>query len=134
MKKIAIVACGTHRASGLSCPDEWRCLQAAALGEGKFDGASQVVTLISCECPGQNIIPELIELIASSGTVLEAIHISTCLSHTRPGCPYRRPEELARLIERATAVPVILGSHQYPADRLRRPTDRAKVKLIKIFR
>ena len=51
MKKVAIIGCGAYMNSGYGCPGEWRCLKAAAVGEGKFDAvnwfaAKQVVTVI----------------------------------------------------------------------------------------
>jgi len=39
MKKVAVVGCGAYMDSGYGCPGEWRCLKAAALGEGEFDEA-----------------------------------------------------------------------------------------------
>ncbi len=37
MKTVAIVGCGAYMDSGYGCAGEWRCLKAAALGEGNFD-------------------------------------------------------------------------------------------------
>jgi predicted metal-binding protein len=51
MKKVAIVGCGAYMDSGYGCAGEWRCLKAAALGEGKFDEPCQVVGFVKCECP-----------------------------------------------------------------------------------
>ncbi|MDH3964478.1 MAG: CGGC domain-containing protein, partial [Deltaproteobacteria bacterium] len=42
MKKVMVVGCGAYMDSGYGCAGEWRCLKAAALGEGKFDEPSQV--------------------------------------------------------------------------------------------
>ena len=114
MKKVVIVACGTHRASGYSCTGEWRCLKAAALGQGNFVEPSQVVAFVSCECPGYTVIPTLVQSEELSGIRPDAIHISTCLTQVKPKCPYRSTEELARLIENKTGIPVVLGSHPYP--------------------
>ena len=36
MRKVAVIGCGAYMDSGYGCPGEWRCLKAAALGEGKF--------------------------------------------------------------------------------------------------
>ena len=35
MKKIGIIGCGSYMDSGYGCPGEWRCLKAAAVGDGK---------------------------------------------------------------------------------------------------
>jgi hypothetical protein len=59
MKKVAVVGCGAYMESGYGCPGEWRCLKAAALGEGKFDEPSQVVAFVQCECPGRTAAPNL---------------------------------------------------------------------------
>ena len=45
MEKIVIVGCGAYMDSGYGCPGEWRCLKAAALGEGHFDEPTQVITV-----------------------------------------------------------------------------------------
>ncbi len=134
MKKVAIVACGTHRASGYSCPGEWRCLKAAALGEGMFEEPSQVVTFVSCECPGHTVIPALVQSKELSGIRPDAIHISTCLTDVKPKCPYWGPQELARLIESKTGIPVVLGSHPYPLDGQRYSSPATHDALKKIFR
>ena len=42
MKTAMVVGCGAYMDSGYGCPGEWRCLKAAALGEGGFDEPSQV--------------------------------------------------------------------------------------------
>jgi predicted metal-binding protein len=55
MKKVAIVSCGAYVDSGFGCPGEWRCLKAAALGEGSFDEPSTVVSMVTCECPTRSI-------------------------------------------------------------------------------
>ena len=55
MKKVAIVGCGAYMDSGYGCPGEWRCLKAAALGEGRFDEPSQVTAFVKCECPGRTL-------------------------------------------------------------------------------
>ena len=43
MEKVVVVGCGAYMDSGHGCPGEWRCLKAAALGEGTFENPSQVV-------------------------------------------------------------------------------------------
>ena len=59
MKNVAIVSCGAYTDSGYGCPGEWRCLKAAALGEGSFDEPSTVVSFVTCECPGRSVAPNL---------------------------------------------------------------------------
>lgn len=134
VKKIVIVACGTHRASGYSCPGEWRCLKAAALGQGNFGEPSQVIAFVSCECPGHTVIPTLVQSEELSGIRPDAVHISTCLTQVKPKCPYRSPEDLARLIENKTGIPVILGSHPYPHDGQKQPPADMPTEVKKMFR
>ena len=53
MKKVAIVACGAYMDNGYGCPGEWRCLKAAAMGEGSFDEKASVLAFVKCICPGR---------------------------------------------------------------------------------
>ena len=48
MEKVAIVGCGSYMDQGHGCPGEWRCLKAAAQGDGAFQNPSQVVAFIKC--------------------------------------------------------------------------------------
>ena len=57
MEKVVVVGCGAYMDSGHGCPGEWRCLKAAALGEGTFENPSQVVGFVKCECPGRSLAP-----------------------------------------------------------------------------
>jgi predicted metal-binding protein len=41
------------------------------------------------------------------------IYLSSCLVNAKPGCPYASPEELARILEEKTGVPMVLGTHTY---------------------
>ena len=50
MKKVMLVGCGAYMDSGYGCAGEWRCLKAAALGEGNFDDPAQVISFVKCEC------------------------------------------------------------------------------------
>lgn len=56
-KKVAVVGCGVYMDNGYGCPGEWRCLEAAFLGEGNFEEKSQVVSFVKCECPGRALVP-----------------------------------------------------------------------------
>ena len=56
MKKVLVVGCGAYMDSGYGCPGEWRCLKAAALGEGCFDEPAQVTAFVKCECPGRSLV------------------------------------------------------------------------------
>ncbi len=99
--------------SGYGCPGEWRCLKAAALGEGNYEEKSDVIAFITCECPGRTVIPNLGMAMKLSQIKPDVIHLSTCLAKSRPGCPYTGAEDLARLIEEKTGIRVILGTHDY---------------------
>ncbi len=113
MKKVAIVGCGAYMDSGYGCPGEWRCLKAAQLGEGKFEEPSQVTAFVTCECPGRTVAPTLGMAAKMSEMKPDIIHLSSCLVGAKPGCPYTSAEELAKILEEATGIKVILGTHDY---------------------
>jgi len=114
MKKVAVVGCGAYMDSGYGCPGEWRCLKAAAFGEGSFDEPSAVVAFVKCECPGRTALPNLGMAMKVSETKPDEIYLSSCLVNAKPGCPYATPEELAKIIEDKTGIKVTLGTHEYP--------------------
>jgi predicted metal-binding protein len=113
MKKVAIVGCGAYMDSGYGCPGEWRCLKAAALGEGKFDAPAAVVAFVKCECPGRTAAPNTGMAIKLSQVKPDAIYISSCMANAKPACPYASVEEMAKIIGDKTGVPVFLGTHEY---------------------
>ncbi|MFP5213429.1 MAG: CGGC domain-containing protein [Acidobacteriota bacterium] len=113
MKKAAIVGCGSYMSSGYGCPGEWRCLKAAALGEGKFSEPTQVVAFVQCECPGRAMVPTVGMAMKLSQIKPDVVHISSCMANAKPGCPYASAEEMAKLITDKTGIPVILGTHDY---------------------
>lgn len=113
MKKVAIVGCGAYMDSGYGCPGEWRCLKAAALGEGKFEEPSQVVSFITCECPGRTVAPNMGMAMKLSETKPDQIYLSSCLANAKPECPYTSAADLAKILEQKTGLPVILGTHDY---------------------
>ena len=113
MKRVIIVGCGAYMDSGYGCPAEWRCLKAAASGEGAFDEASCVIGLLRCECPGRTVAPNVAMAIKLSEMKPDAVYLSSCLVNATPRCPYAIPEELAQAIEKKTGVPVGLGTHDY---------------------
>jgi len=113
MKKVAIVGCGAYMDSGYGCPGEWRCLKAAALGEGHFEEPSCVVALIKCECPGRTVAPNLGMAMKLAEWKPDVIHLSSCMASAKPACPYASPEQMAEIIESKTKVKVVLGTHDY---------------------
>ncbi len=113
MKKVAIVGCGAYMEGGYGCPGEWRCLKAAALGEGEFDEPSTVVSFVTCECPGRSVAPNLAMAAKLSETKPDVVYFSSCLANAKPGCPYFKPEELAQAVEGKTGLRVVLGTHDY---------------------
>jgi len=113
MKKVAIVGCGAYMESGYGCPGEWRCLKAAALGEGTFEEPSQVTAFIRCECPGRTVVPNVGMAMKLSEIKPDAIYLSSCLVNAKPSCPYATPEDLAQMLQSKTGIPVILGTHDY---------------------
>jgi predicted metal-binding protein len=113
MKKVAIIGCGAYMDSGYGCAGEWRCLKAAALGEGNFDEPKAVVSFVTCECPGRSVAPNLGVAAKMSEIKPDEMYFSTCLAKAKPGCPYFKPEELAQAIEEKTGLKVKLGTHDY---------------------
>jgi predicted metal-binding protein len=113
MKKVAIVGCGAYMKNGYGCPGEWRCLKAASLGEGSFDEPSTVISFVTCECPGRVVAPNLGMAAKLSEMKPDAIYLSTCLANAKPECPYFKPEDLAKMVEKKTGIKVVLGTHEY---------------------
>jgi len=113
MKKVMIVGCGAYMDAGYGCPGEWRCLNSAAEGAGRFDEAHQVVGFLRCQCPGRNIISNSVLMNKSSKLDADVLHFSSCLAGARPGCPYFDPKEVAGILEKKLGLPVVLGTHNY---------------------
>ena len=113
MQKVAIVGCGAYMESGYGCPGEWRCLKAAALGEGTFESPSQVVSFVKCECPGRSLAPNLGMAVKLSEIKPDVVYLSSCLVNARPGCPYADADELAEIIQSKTGLRVVKGTHDY---------------------
>ena len=113
MKKVAVVGCGAYMDSGYGCPGEWKCFKAAALGEGKFDEPSQVVSFVRCECPGRATVANAALTMKLSQMKPDVIHLSSCLANAKPGCPYTNAEDMAKMLESKTGIPIVLGTHDY---------------------
>jgi predicted metal-binding protein len=113
MKKAAVIGCGAYMDSGYGCPGEWRCLKAAALGEGDFEEPSQVVAFLKCECPGRPLVANMGMAVELSEIKPDAIYLSTCLVNAKPGCPHTTPEDMAKALEGKTGVKVVMGTHDY---------------------
>ena len=96
MKKVAIIGCGSYMDSGYGCPGEWRCLKAAALGEGQFDEPSQVMAYVKCECPGRTLVPNMGMAMKLSEMKPDVIHLSSCLANAKPGAPMGQPRSLPK--------------------------------------
>ena len=113
MEKVAIVGCGAYMDSGYGCPGEWRCLKAAALGEGSFDNASQVLAFVKCECPGRSLLANMGMAIKMLEIKPDKIYLSSCLANAKPTCPYSEAKEFAAILENKIGIPVLLGTHDY---------------------
>ena len=113
MKRVAIIGCGAYMDSGYGCPGEWRCLKAAALGEGNFDEPSHVTAFVKCECPGRTIVPNMGMAMKLGEIKPDLIYLSSCLVNATPGCPYSSVEEMANILENETGIKVIRGTHDY---------------------
>jgi predicted metal-binding protein len=112
-KKVMVVGCGAYMDSGYGCPGEWRCLKAAATGEGSFGEAAQVVGFVKCECPGRSLVPNAGMTMKLSEMKPDAIHLSSCMVKAKPGCPYATPEQFAEILTGKFGLPVVLGTHEY---------------------
>lgn len=113
MKKVAVIGCGAYMDSGYGCPGEWRCLKAAALGEGSFDETSQVVSFVKCECPGRSVAPTVGMAMKLSEIKPDKIYLSSCLANAKPGCPYLTADEMAGILSNKFGVEVVKGTHDY---------------------
>ena len=113
MKKVAVIGCGAYMDSGYGCPGEWRCLKAAAMGEGKFDEPSQVVSFVKCECPGRTLASNLGMAMKLSEIKPDKVYLSSCLANAKPGCPYSNADEMASIIENQFGIEVVKGTHDY---------------------
>ena len=113
MKKVAVVGCGAYMDNGYGCPGEWRCLKAAALGEGAFEEPSQITAFVKCECPGRALAPNMGMAIKLSEIKPDVIHLSSCLANAKPECPYSNAQEMAAILEKKTNIKVVMGTHDY---------------------
>jgi len=113
MQNVAIVGCGAYMDSGYGCPGEWRCLKAAAEGEGQFEKPSAVSAFIKCECPGRTVVPNLGMAAKLSQIKPDVIYLSSCLANAKPECPYTSPEHMAALLEEKLGAQVVVGTHDY---------------------
>lgn len=113
MEKVAIVGCGAYMDSGYGCAGEWRCLKAAALGEGRFDQPVHVVAFVKCECPGRSVAPNVAVAAKMSAIKPDKIYMSSCMANARPGCPYAGADEMAGILNNKTGIEVVQGTHDY---------------------
>ena len=113
MEKVAIVGCGAYMESGYGCVGEWRCLKAAALGEGNFESPSHVIALVKCECPGRSLVSNVEVAIKMSEIKPDVIYLSSCFANATPACPYSSAQEIAEILESKTGIQVFPGTHNY---------------------
>ena len=113
MDKVAIVGCGAYMDSGYGCAGEWRCLKAAALGEGSIESPSQVLAFVKCECPGRSLAANMGLAIKMLEMKPDKIYLSSCFANAKPDCPYNETQEMAKILENKTGIPVLLGTHDY---------------------
>jgi len=113
MKKVMVVACGSYMDSGYGCPGEWRCLKAAAMGDGKFEEASQVVSMVKCQCPGRSTVANIGMAMKLAEIKPDTIFLSSCMANAKPDCPYSSAEEKAEMIKNKFGINVVLGTHDY---------------------
>ena len=113
MERVAIIGCGAYMDNGYGCPGEWRCLKAAALGEGNFKEPSQVIVFLKCECPGRALVSNMSMAMKLSEMKPDAIYLSSCLANAKPGCPYSDADEMAKMLEEKTGIKVVKGTHDY---------------------
>jgi len=99
--------------SGYGCPGEWRCLKSASLGEGEFSESADVISFVRCECPGRSLAPNVALSIKQGEIKPDKIFFSTCMAKAVPACPYTDADEMAKIVEKKTGIPVHLGTHDY---------------------
>jgi len=114
VEKVIVIGCGATMDDGYGCPGEWRCLQAAAQGDGEFDGPSQVVSFVKCRCPGRATVSDVGLSMKLSGVKPDKIYLSSCMTRAKPACPNQEIEDLRALLEEKFSVPVVKGTHEYP--------------------
>ncbi|MGD9369044.1 MAG: CGGC domain-containing protein [Desulfobacteraceae bacterium] len=114
MEKVAVVGCGAYMDSGYGCAGEWRCLKAAALGEGTFNKPAHVVSFVKCECPGRSVAANMGVAMKMSEIKPDKIYMSSCMTNANPGCPYAGADEMAEILKNKTGIEVIQGTHDYP--------------------
>jgi len=113
MKKVMVVSCGHYMDSGYGCPGEWRCLKAAALGEGKFAEPAAVTSFVKCECPGRPLLSNMGMAMKLSEIKPDVIHLTSCMAGAKPGCPYLKMDEISVMITEKFGIPVVMGTHEY---------------------
>jgi predicted metal-binding protein len=113
MEKVVVIGCGSYMDSGYGCPGEWRCLKAAAMGDGKFSEASQVIGFVKCECPGRTLVPNTGMTMKLAEMKPDKIYLSSCMANAAPGCPYTTPEEKIEMLKNKFGIEVIAGTHDY---------------------
>ena len=113
MEKVIIVGCGAYMESGYGCVGEWRCLKAAALGEGNFERPAHVISLVKCECPGRSLVSNVAVAIKMSETKPDVIYLSSCFAGATPACPYSDAREMTGILEEKTGIQVFPGTHNY---------------------
>lgn len=113
MEKVAIVGCGAYMDSGYGCAGEWRCLKAAAMGEGTFEQPVHVVAFVKCECPGRSMVSNIDVAVKMSDIKPDKIYMSSCMTNAKPGCPYANANEMADILKKKTGIDVVQGTHAY---------------------
>ena len=113
MKNVMVIGCGSYMDSGYGCPGEWRCLKAAAMGEGKFEEPVNVVGFVKCECPGRTMVPNLGMTMKLSEIKPDAVYLSSCMVGAKPDCPHSTVEEKISFIQDKFGLPVVAGTHDY---------------------
>ncbi len=113
MEKVMVVGCGAYMDNGYGCPGEWRCLKAAALGEGNYENPSQVIAFVKCQCPGRALVSNIGMAMKLSEIKPDKIYLSSCLANAKPGCPYITPDEMTEAIQAKFKIPMIKGTHDY---------------------
>lgn len=113
MEKVAVIGCGAYMDGGYGCPGEWRCLKAAAVGDGTFKEPAQVVSFLKCQCPGRNTVANMGMALKLSEIKPDKIYLSSCLANAMPGCPYTSADEMAQMLTAKTGIEVVKGTHDY---------------------
>jgi len=88
-------------------------MKGAAVGGGDFQEPTQIMAFVRCQCPGRATPTNVFLAMKQSEVKPDVIHLANCMAKAKPECPYVNAEEMGKLVEEKTGVPVVHGTHDY---------------------